>query len=180
MTHAEAILRAAAMLDASGRKELSRKAIRDQLGLTQEEWMRGYTAIFQGMREDQPGGAPSVPRQFRGVFRRTERGRFVLTDVGRRRIHAMSSAQEAPSGARGARERRQVRTEGLRQVVLYPGEDGYWIAECPSLPGCISQSRTKAGAVANIREAINAHVAALVDDNLPVPEERFEAVLIAV
>lgn len=62
--------RAAAMLDASGRNGFSRKEIRDHLGLTQKEWMRGYTAIFQGMREDQPGGAPSVPRQFRDVFRR--------------------------------------------------------------------------------------------------------------
>ena len=27
----------------------------------------------------------------------------------------------------------------MRQIILYPGEDGYWVAECPSLPGCISQ-----------------------------------------
>ncbi len=31
----------------------------------------------------------------------------------------------------------------MRQVVIYPGEDGYWVAECPSLPGCISQGKTK-------------------------------------
>jgi predicted RNase H-like HicB family nuclease len=68
----------------------------------------------------------------------------------------------------------------MRQVIVYPGEDGYWIAECPSLPGCISQGRDKQEAIANIREAIRGYVAALEDDNLPVPEDRFEALLLAV
>ena len=68
----------------------------------------------------------------------------------------------------------------MRQVLLYPGDDGYWVAECPSLPGCISQGRTKEEAVINIREAISAYIAALNEDGLPVPEERFEALLVAV
>jgi predicted RNase H-like HicB family nuclease len=68
----------------------------------------------------------------------------------------------------------------MRQVLLYPGDDGYWVAECPSLPGCISQGRTKEEAVINIREAIQAYIAALNEDGLPVPEERFEALLVAV
>jgi len=68
----------------------------------------------------------------------------------------------------------------MRQVLIYPGEDGYWVAECPSLPGCISQGKTKEEAVVNIKEAIGEYVAALEEDNLPVPEERFEAVLLAV
>lgn len=42
----------------------------------------------------------------------------------------------------------------MRSIVLYPGEDGYWVAECPLLPGCISQGRTKPEALANIKEAI--------------------------
>lgn len=58
----------------------------------------------------------------------------------------------------------------MRQVVLHPGEDGYWVAECPSLPGCISQGETKEAAIDNIREAIKEYVAALEDDGLPVPE----------
>ena len=58
----------------------------------------------------------------------------------------------------------------MRQVVLYPGEDGYWVVECPSLPGCISQGMTKEEAIINIREAINGYIAALKDDQLPVPE----------
>lgn len=58
--------------------------------------------------------------------------------------------------------------------------DGYWVAECPSLPGCISQGKTKEEAIANIREAIQGYIAALQEDGLPVPEERFEALLVAV
>ncbi|MBC7318831.1 type II toxin-antitoxin system HicB family antitoxin [Candidatus Bipolaricaulota bacterium] len=68
----------------------------------------------------------------------------------------------------------------MRQVVLYPGEDGYWVAECPSLPGCVSQGRTKEEAIANIREAIRAYIAALEEDGLPVPPERFETIVVAV
>lgn len=40
------------------------------------------------------------------------------------------------------------------RVVLYPGDDGYVIAECPELPGCASQGRDRSDAIANIREAI--------------------------
>lgn len=68
----------------------------------------------------------------------------------------------------------------MRQVFIYPGEDGYWIAECPSLPGCISQAETKQGAVSNIREAIKAYIAVLKEDGLPVPEENFEALVLAI
>jgi len=63
--------------------------------------------------------------------------------------------------------------DGLRQVILSPGEDGFWVAECPSLPGCISQGETRAGAIANIREAIDAYVSVLEEDGLEVPEEHF-------
>ncbi len=39
-------------------------------------------------------------------------------------------------------------------VTLEPGEDGFIIAECPALPGCVTQGATKEDALANIREAI--------------------------
>jgi len=68
----------------------------------------------------------------------------------------------------------------MRQVIIYPGEDGYWVAEVPSLPGCISQGKTKEEALSNIKEAICGYVAALEEDNLPVPEDRFEALVVAV
>jgi predicted RNase H-like HicB family nuclease len=44
----------------------------------------------------------------------------------------------------------------------------------------VSQGTTKEGAIQNIKEAIDAYVGALVDDNLPVPEERFDAFVLAV
>lgn len=40
------------------------------------------------------------------------------------------------------------------KVRIYPGEDGYIVAECPALPGCNSQGKTRDEALANIREAI--------------------------
>lgn len=68
----------------------------------------------------------------------------------------------------------------MRQVVIYPGEDGYWVVECPSLPGCISQGKTKEEAAQNIKEAIQGYITALQEDGLPVPEERFEVFVVAV
>jgi len=73
-----------------------------------------------------------------------------------------------------------VEVAAVRQVILYPGEDGFWVVECPSLPGCVSQGETKAKAVANIREAIEGYIAALQEDGLPVPEDRFDAIVMAV
>ena len=66
------------------------------------------------------------------------------------------------------------------QVTLKRDEGGIWVAQCPAIPGCVSQGKTKEEAVLNIKEAIGEYVAALEEDNLPVPEERFEAVLLAV
>lgn len=66
------------------------------------------------------------------------------------------------------------------QVVIYPGEDGRWVAECPTLSGCISQGMTKEEAVRNIREAIEVYIAALEEDNRPIPKERFELLTVVV
>jgi len=68
----------------------------------------------------------------------------------------------------------------MRQVIIYPGEDGYWVAECPSLQGCISQGKTREEAIYNIKEAIEGYIKALEEDGLPIPEERFESMLVAV
>jgi predicted RNase H-like HicB family nuclease len=68
----------------------------------------------------------------------------------------------------------------MRQVIIYPGEDGYWIAECPSLKGCVSQGETKEKAVENIKDAISLYIKTLVEDNLDVPNDNFESMLIAV
>lgn len=68
----------------------------------------------------------------------------------------------------------------MRQVVIYPGDDGFWVAECPSLPGCISQGETREEAINNMKEAINVYIEALEEDYLPVPEEHFNTLLMAV
>lgn len=39
-------------------------------------------------------------------------------------------------------------------VTLEQDEDGVWIAECPAIPGCVSQGSTLDEAVENVREAI--------------------------
>lgn len=68
----------------------------------------------------------------------------------------------------------------MRQVVIYPGEDGYWVAECSSLPGCVSQGETKELAISNIKDAIDVWIAVQEEDGLPVPEERFETLVVVV
>jgi len=62
----------------------------------------------------------------------------------------------------------------MRQIIIYPGEDKMWVAECPSLHGCISQGKNKEEAIKNIRTAIDVYEEALRVDRIPVPKERFE------
>lgn len=68
----------------------------------------------------------------------------------------------------------------MRQVLIYPGEDDFWVAECPSLPGCISQGETREEAIVNIREAIDLYIESLTEDGLDVPVDKFAALLVAV
>jgi predicted RNase H-like HicB family nuclease len=68
----------------------------------------------------------------------------------------------------------------MRQVLIHPGEDGFWVAECPSLPGCVSQGDTREDAIQNIKEAIEGYIAVLKEDGLPVPEDNMDALLLAV
>jgi predicted RNase H-like HicB family nuclease len=68
----------------------------------------------------------------------------------------------------------------MRQVLLRPGEDGWWVAEVPSLPGAISQGRTKPEAIANIREAIDLVIEVMREHGDTIPEDDLEAVLVAV
>jgi len=68
----------------------------------------------------------------------------------------------------------------MRQVIIYAGEDNYWVAECPSLPGCVSQGKTRDEAILNIKEAIHVYEVSLEEDHLPVPEEKFDTLVLAV
>ena len=68
----------------------------------------------------------------------------------------------------------------MRQVLIYLGEDGYFVAEVPSLPGAVSQGKTREEAFANIREAITLVEAVMVEHGDMIPVERFDALLVAV
>lgn len=61
-----------------------------------------------------------------------------------------------------------------RIVFLYPDEDGYIIAEVPSLPGCISQGETRQEALQNIQEAITLHLEVLQERGELIPEDNIE------
>lgn len=56
-------------------------------------------------------------------------------------------------------------------ILLHQGEDGYIVAECPSLPGCISQGRTREEALENIKDAIHGILKVRRKMGLPIPEE---------
>jgi predicted RNase H-like HicB family nuclease len=68
----------------------------------------------------------------------------------------------------------------LRQVMLVRGEDGSWVAECPSLPGCYGEGQTREQAIADIKESIAVHLAELEAWGLPAPQEPFEALIVAI
>ena len=54
------------------------------------------------------------------------------------------------------------------RVLVEPDKDGVFVAEVPSLPGCVSQGRTRAEALANVREAIAAYLESLEAHGEPV------------
>jgi predicted RNase H-like HicB family nuclease len=47
------------------------------------------------------------------------------------------------------------------RVIIEPDEDGMFVAYCPALPGCISQGKTRAEALANIKDAMTGYLASL-------------------
>ncbi len=56
-------------------------------------------------------------------------------------------------------------------ITLDRDEDGVWIAECPSIPGCVSQGKTKAEAAENIKEAIALCLEVRAEQGLPLTIE---------
>ena len=86
MTHAEEIMNAVASLTKKGHTEFRRVDVRDELDIPSHKWNASYNPTFQGMRIDQPGGAPEVGSKFKGVFRRVNHGIYVLTEYGKKLI----------------------------------------------------------------------------------------------
>lgn len=65
------------------------------------------------------------------------------------------------------------------KVLIYRGDDDRWVAECPSLPGCISQGTTRAEAIENIKEAIDLYLEDLKESGESEPRE-FDGELVEV
>jgi predicted RNase H-like HicB family nuclease len=69
----------------------------------------------------------------------------------------------------------------MRQVIIHPDpEDGGWIVEVPSLPGCVRDGDTREEAIGNMREAIDQWIDAAAQMGRAVPPESFETILCVV
>ena len=65
-------------------------------------------------------------------------------------------------------------------VILEQGEDGYVVAHCPALPGCVTQGRTREEALANAREALGLHLEGLIEHGEPIPDEDAEVLEVVI
>jgi len=63
------------------------------------------------------------------------------------------------------------------RVLIEQDEDGVFVAGCPSLPGCLSQGRTRREALENIHEAIMGYLASLKKHDEPIPPSIEEEVV---
>ena len=63
------------------------------------------------------------------------------------------------------------------RVLIFQDEDGFFIAECPSLPGCISQGKTRKEVKENIRDAIYGYLESLKKHNEPIPPSIEEEII---
>ena len=55
------------------------------------------------------------------------------------------------------------------RIFIEPDEDGIFVAECPCLPGCISQGETRKQAIENIQDAIRGYLESLEKHDEPIP-----------
>lgn len=63
------------------------------------------------------------------------------------------------------------------RVIIEQDEDGVFIVECPSLPGCISQGKTREEAIKNIEDAIKGYIESLKSHDEPIPPSITEEVI---
>ncbi len=55
------------------------------------------------------------------------------------------------------------------RVTIKQDEDGVFVAECPSLPGCVSEGKTRKEALSNIKDAMHGYLTSLKKHNEPIP-----------
>jgi predicted RNase H-like HicB family nuclease len=65
------------------------------------------------------------------------------------------------------------------QVTIDRDEDGAWVVECPAIPGCVSQGRSKREALENIKEAIGLCLEVRAERGLPLTIETREVEVVA-
>ena len=65
------------------------------------------------------------------------------------------------------------------QVTVDRDEDGVWVVECPSIPGCVSQGATREEALKNIEEAIALCLEVRAERGLPLTIETREVEVVA-
>lgn len=63
------------------------------------------------------------------------------------------------------------------RILIEQDEDGVFVAECPSLPGCISQGNTRSEALQNIEDAIRGYLESLRKHNDPIPPPITEEII---
>ena len=85
-----------------------------------------------------------------------------LTYVHYRKLSLVSDATCLNGQKRGGEVMRY-------RILLEQDEDGIFIAECPALPGCVSQGNTRAEALKNIQDAIKGYIESLKKHNEPIP-----------
>ena len=64
-------------------------------------------------------------------------------------------------------------------VTLDRDEDGVWVAECPSIPGCVSQGQSRDEAVSNVREAIALCLEVRAERGMPLTVETRQVEVVA-
>jgi len=70
----------------------------------------------------------------------------------------------------GLISRRRAKSEIMRyRILIEQDEDKVFVAECPALPGCISQGKTRKQALENIQDAIRGYLESLKKHNEPIP-----------
>ncbi len=65
----------------------------------------------------------------------------------------------------------------LYRILIEQDEDGVFVAECPTLPGCLSQGKTRKEALKNIQDAIIGYLKSLKKHHEPIPPSIREEII---
>ena len=63
------------------------------------------------------------------------------------------------------------------RISIEKDEDGIFVAECPTLPGCVSQGKTRMEAINNIKDAVKGYIESLKKHNEPIPPQIDEDII---